>query len=483
MLSTNYEHTTKPVRTRFAPSPTGYLHVGGVRTALFAWLVARQANGEFLLRIEDTDRARHVETAESHILESLKWLELNWDGEVYRQSDNKDVYKSWAYKLLESGRAYADPYTQEELADLRAKVQASKKPFLFREHRPEKTPQWDGSRPLRFKSEPKNYKWSDAVMGSLSTGPEVVDDFIIIKSDGFPTYNFAHIVDDYLMNITHVIRTQEFLPSVPNFLNLYDALAISPPILATLPYVMAPEGKRKLSKRDGAKDILDYKREGYLPEALISFLATLGWNDGTEQEIFTREELLAKFSLGRVQKSGAHFDEQRLLWMNGHYIRELSIDELYMRAEGFWGTGKNAPADRKKHVLALVQDRLKYLSELPGLSDFFFVAPQPDQLAGLFNSPVDKQLKALSRQQVLEMLAASRQKLEATDFNLPSVTEVLNNLLGELNTKPGILFAALRVALTGAPASPPIFDTVVALGKDEVLNRLDTAMDSLKSQH
>src|SRR5581483_11553864 len=200
-------------------------------------------------------------------------------------------------KLVESGRAYADPYSQGELECFREQAKAAKKPFLFRDHRPTEPPQWKEGLPLRFKSEPKAYKWHDEVMGDLSAGPEAVDDFILIKSDGYPTYNFAHIVDDHEMGITHVIRSQEFLPSVPKFLNLYEAMGIDRPVLATLPYVMGPDGKKKLSKRDGAKDILDYKREGYLPEALVSFLATLGWNDGTEQEIFTPEELIKKFDL------------------------------------------------------------------------------------------------------------------------------------------------------------------------------------------
>ncbi|OVE78609.1 glutamate--tRNA ligase, partial [bacterium G20] len=365
MLTSNIEHrTSKSVRTRFAPSPTGYLHVGGVRTALFAWLVAKQANGQFILRIEDTDRSRHVEESEQHIIDSLAWLGIDSDKKPVRQSERLNIYKQWAQKLIDSGRAYADVNTPEDLERLRQKAKEQKRPFLFRDHRPDAPLPWDGSQPLRFKSEPKDYKWHDEVMGDLSAGPEAIDDFIIIKSDGFPTYNFAHIIDDYEMKISHVIRSQEFLPSVPKFLNLYEALEIEPPKLATLPYVMGPDGQKKLSKRDGAKDILDYKREGYLPEAIINFLATLGWNDGTEQEIFSVEELITKFDLSRVQRSGARFDEQRLLWMNGHYIRELPLDELTKKAEDFWPeTVKDSDPTYKKAVLGLVQERLKFLAE------------------------------------------------------------------------------------------------------------------------
>src|SRR3990167_4291666 len=327
--------SSTPVRTRFAPSPTGYLHVGGVRTALFAWLVARQGNGQFILRIEDTDRSRHVQESERHIIDCLAWLGLAPDEGPLRQSERLAIYKSRAEKLIKAGQAYADPTTQQQLDELRAKAKEQKKPFLFREHRPQNPPTWDGSAPLRFKSEPKAYQWHDEVMGDLSAGPEAIDDFIILKSDGFPTYNFAHIIDDHETNVSHVIRTQEFLPSVPKYLNLYEALEIKPPLLTTLPYVMAPDGKKKLSKRDGAKDVLDYKREGYLSEAIINFMASLGWNDGTEQEVFTVNELVKKFRLDRVQKSGARFDEERLKWLNGQYIRELEPGELTKLTKDF----------------------------------------------------------------------------------------------------------------------------------------------------
>jgi glutamyl-tRNA synthetase len=285
------------VRTRFAPSPTGYLHVGGVRTALFAWLSAKQAGGEFILRIEDTDRERHVEESQQHIIDSLNWLGLAPDEGPFRQSQRLEIYQQWAQKLIDSGRAYADPFSREELDKFRDQSKQAKKAFLFRDYRPEKPPQWKEGLPLRFKSEPQAYGWHDEVMGDLSAGSEAVDDFILLKSDGYPTYNFAHIIDDHLMKVTHVVRSQEFLPSMPKFLNLYDALGIQWPTFATLPYVLGPDGHKKLSKRDGAKDILDYKREGYLPEALVSFLATLGWNDGTEQEIYSINELIKKFDL------------------------------------------------------------------------------------------------------------------------------------------------------------------------------------------
>jgi glutamyl-tRNA synthetase len=470
----------KKVRTRFAPSPTGYLHVGGVRTALFAWLVAKQAGGQFMLRIEDTDRSRHLEESEQHIIDSLQWLGIEPHEKPVRQSQRLDIYKRWAQKLVESGGAYADKTSEEQLEELRKKAKAQKQPFLFRDHRPGNPPAWDGSTPLRFKSDPKEYKWHDEVMGDLSTGPEAIDDFIIIKSDGYPTYNFAHIIDDHEMNISHVIRSQEFLPSVPKFLNLYEALEIERPKLATLPYVMGPDGKKKLSKRDGAKDILDYKRQGYLPEALINFLATLGWNDGTEQEIFTDAELIKKFDLSRVQRSGAQFDEQRLLWMNGHYLRELPLDDLLKKAGKFWPpAAKNAEASYKKAVLGLVQDRLKYLAELADLTVFFFAEPKALDVAALYKKPVDKQLQKNppDYKNLLEMVI---EELSGSDFSIKDIQTRLNKLLGSLGTKPAILFPVIRIAISGSSVSPEIFGTLHVLGKQISLQRLKTALQSLE---
>jgi len=403
-----------PVRTRFAPSPTGFLHVGGVRTALFAWLVARQGKGQFILRIEDTDQARGVAGAEQHIIDSLQALGLDYDEGPFRQSDRLDTYKQWAQKLIDAGRAYADPYSPEEVQQFREQAQAAKQPFLYRRHRPDRPPVWDGTQPLRLKSDPKPYTWRDEVMGDLRAGPEVVDDFILLKSDGFPTYNFAHIVDDAEMQVSHVIRGQEFLASMPNYLNLYEALGITPPKLATMPHILAADGRKKLSKRDGAKDVLEYIKEGYLPDALISFIATLGWNDGTTQEIFSRDELIGKFSLDHVQRSGAHFDEQRLKWINGHFIRQMPLDELYKKCASFWPDTAGRGDDYKREVLGLVQERLKYLGELPELTQFFFK-----------DLPVDpklisdhKQLAKLSKDELKQLLGQARQSLEQSAFSL-----------------------------------------------------------------
>jgi glutamyl-tRNA synthetase len=464
------------VRTRFAPSPTGWLHVGGIRTALFAWLIARQANGKFILRLEDTDQAREVSGADEHIMDSLKWLGLDWDEGPFRQSQRLELYKKWAERLAESGKAYADPFSPDELNKFRDQAKAAKKPFLFRDFRPDNPPKWDGTMPLRLKSEPKIYKWHDAVMGDLSSGPEAIDDFILMKSDGFPTYNFAHIIDDYLMNISHVIRSQEFVSSIPRYLNLYEALGFTPPIIATLPYVLGPDGKKKLSKRDGAKDVLDYDRDGYLSEALFNFLVTLGWNDGTTQEIFSRQEILEKFSIDRVQTSGAKFDEQRLIWMNGHYIRQMNIDELYERSKKFWPKEAEAYNDTyKKAVLGLIQERLKYFSEIPELTRLFFV----DFEVNLDLIKSNKKLGAMEEETLKSLLVKSREVLSSSDFSVEDLTNKLNQLLEDTSQSPGILFSLIRIATTWAPASPALADSLAVLGKDRTLKRLDNSIKSL----
>lgn len=472
------------VRTRFAVSPTGYMHVGGVRSALFDWLVARQNNGAFILRIEDTDQARKLEGAVEHILETLKWLGIDWDEgpdnggpyAPYTQSERLEIYKEWGQKLVDIGRAYADPFSSDEVQVFREQAQAKKRPFLYREHRPANPPAWDGNRPLRFKSDPKPYTWHDEVMGELSTGPEVIDDFVLIKSDGFATYNFCHIVDDELMKITHVIRGPEFLASVPKYLNLYDALGIAWPTFATIPWIMAPDGNKKLSKRDGAKDVMAYAKEGYLPDVMLNFLASMGWNDGTEQELFTTNELLQKFSLDRVQKSGARFDERRLQWMNGTRIRSMEPDELYAKVNDFWpAEASEYPEDYKKSVLGLIQERLKYFAEVPELTTFFFkdLPINPELISN------HKQLKKCERADLLQWLQLTEKSLEQSNFSLDDLTERLNALLETTGQKPAVLLSLIRIATTQADASPGLADTLTTLGKEVSMRRLHQQLQAM----
>lgn len=477
--------TSKPIRTRFAPSPTGFIHVGNLRTALFAWLTAQKSDdGSFILRIEDTDQKREAEGATQHIIDSLAALGLNYSEgpdiggphAPYVQSERLEIYKKWANKLIEAGRAYADPYSQDQLNQFRDEATKNKQAFLYRNHRPDNPPVWDGSTPLRFKSEPKDYAWHDAVMGNLSAGKEAVDDFILIKSDGFPTYNFAHIVDDAEMKISHVIRGQEFISSMPNYLNLYEALEIEPPIFASMPHVMAESGNKKLGKRDGAKDILEYFKEGYLKETLLNFIASMGWNDGTEQELFSVQELIDKFSIERVQQSGARFDNKRLLWMNGQWIRRLSLDELYSRCNDFWpNSAKDSSDDSKKKILGLVQDRLKTLADLPVLTDYFFREPVPD--IDMINQ--NQYLSGVDTDQLKSLLHSTIDSLSPVDFEADDLSGTLNKLLETTAQKPAVLFSLIRLCVSWAPFSPSLDQTLKVLGKEQTIARLNRAIESL----
>ena len=472
------------IRTRFAPSPTGFMHVGNLRTALFAWLTARSSGGEFILRIEDTDQKREVSGALEHLMLALKSLGITYDegpdigGQhaPYIQSQRLDIYKKWAEKLISEGRAYADPYSTEEIDNFRATAVSNKKAFLYRNHRPENPKEWDGTTALRFRSNPKDYKWHDEVMGDLTATKDVVDDFILIKSDGYPTYNFAHIVDDAEMGVTHVIRGQEFMSSTPNYLNLYEALNIDPPVFASMPHILAESGNKKLGKRDGAKDILEYLKEGYLKETMLNFIASMGWNDGTEQEIFKIDELIEKFKLSRVQQSGARFDDKRLLWMNGQWLRMLDIDTLYSRALGFWPESANAADEsKKKEVLAAVQDRLKTLTDLPVMTSYFFEKPKPDWTMVEEN----KFLSSLDNSEIKNLLNEALGALEKTDFTDENLESTLNNLLESTNQKPAILFSLIRIVVSWAPFSPALNQTLRVIGKEETLARINTAINSL----
>lgn len=474
------------IRTRFAPSPTGYIHVGNVRSALYPYFLARQNGGQFILRIEDTDQNRFVPGAEDLIIDILKWLGLDWDeGPVgdgtekgdfgpYHQTQRKDTYHKWAMKLVEKGLAYADPRSKEEIQAIKDDARKKHQLFLYRNHRPETETKWDGSCPLRFKvTDPKDYHWHDEVMGDLSAGRDAVDDFIIIKSDGLPTYNFAHIVDDAEMGVTHVIRGQEYISSMPKYLALYDALELPWPKFAHLPHILAPSGNKKLGKRDGAKSVTEYRDDGYLPEAMVNFLACLGWNDGSEQEIFTKNELIQKFSFEHVQKSGARFDEKRLLWLNGQWIKRLSVNDLMNRCQNFWGeAGSKADEAHKRAVLEVVQDRMKTLKDLPALSEYFFRRPEVnwDMLQ------YSKQLKKRDRSDLQKLLQSAYDKLNSIKFDSTDHIQVaLNELLTENNEKPVIMFGIIRFALTWARFSPGLPETMLLLGKDETLARIKIA--------
>ena len=472
------------VITRFAPSPTGYIHIGNVRSAIYPYLLARQTNGKMILRIEDTDRGRFVEGATELIEDTLKWLGIDWDeGPIvggphapYFQSERKEIYHEWARKLIAAGRAYADPTPPETVDEYRKKCNEQKVPFLYRNFRPENPPEWEPGIPLRFKAEPKEYQWTDEVMGEMHTGPEVLDDIILIKKDGFPTYNFAHIVDDYEMGVTYVMRGVEYLSSTPNYLALYEALDIPRPKLVSLPHILAPQGNKKLGKRDGAKSVTEYRTDGILPEAMLNYLACLGWNDGTEQEIYSKEELIKNFSLDRIQSSGARYDETKLFWLNGQWIRKIFTKQgakaLYERTLDFWPeSAKSFSEEYKISVLSIIYDRLKTLSDLKTMTTYFFEEPKIDIDIILQNKFLNKFSKS-ELENLLKITIAKLTNLET--WSADSLQDCLNNLLVETEKKPAELFSLIRIAISFAPFSPALNLTLEVLGRENSLARLNS---------
>ncbi len=474
-----------PVVTRFAPSPTGFMHVGSLRTAIYAWIWAKKNNGRFILRIEDTDKAREVEGSIPHIIESLKWLGIVWDEGVdiggphapYLQSERLDSYKKYAKILIEKGYAYPDPYTEEEIALFRKKAEDEKKAFLFREYRPHVFGVWDEITPLRFKvPDVKTYVWNDAVRGELTAGPEALDDFILIKSDGYPTYNFAHIIDDLEMGVTHIMRADEFIASTPKFLSLYDALSIVPPIFVTLPPILSSEGKKKLSKRDGAKDILEYRTEGYLPGAMINFLAFLGWNPGGEKEIMTTNEIVSLFEIEKIHKAGAMFNDEKLLWMNKEHIRLQTKEEQLEHVTGYF---KEYNLTLLERLLPTVIDRISLYGELTAIevSEFRFFITQPAINMESLQKIVwkDKDLDEARMH-----LDALKTLLEMADFSTPATIKEIIMPYAEANGRGNVLWP-LRMSLSGQEKSVDPFTICYVLGKDEVISRLTrilTAIDS-----
>ena len=477
------------VITRFAPSPTGYIHIGNVRSAIYPYLLARKNGGRLILRIEDTDRKRYVEGATELIEDTLNWLGLEWDegpivggpNEPYFQSERKDIYHAWAKKLIDAGRAYADPTPPEVIEGYREECNKKKVPFLYRNFRPENPPEWEPGIPLRFKAEPKSYKWTDEVMGEMKAGPEVLDDIILIKKDGYPTYNFAHIVDDAEMSVNYIMRGVEYLSSTPNYLAIYEALGLDRPHFVSLPHVLAPTGNKKLGKRDGAKSVTEYRTDGVLAEAMLNYLACLGWNDGTEKEIYTKEELIESFSLDRIQNSGARYNEVKLLWMNGQWIRRIFTEEgaeaLYARTREFWPeSAKDYSDEYKLKVLSIIYDRLKTLSDLKSMTEYFFKDPRID-VDTLTNN---KFLKKLSESEIETLLKKTIAKLtDLKEWTTDSLQDTLNELLAETKKKPAELFSLIRLSVSFAPFSPALNLTLETLGKEISLSRLNAVARSI----
>lgn len=495
----DHNNNTPQIVTRYAPSPTGFQHIGGIRTALFAYLWAKKNHGQFILRIEDTDKSREVEGAIQHTIDTLKWLEINYDygpdaphpewGSA-RQSERLAIYTEWAQTLVDKGLAYPDPYSSEELQAFRDLAQQEQRPFLFRHHRPDTIGEWDGTQPLRFKvPEIKRYTWTDTVRGTLSAGEEMLDDFIIIKADGYPTYNFAHIIDDHLMGVTHVMRGEEFISSTPKFLSLYDTLQLPRPEFVTLPPIMGPDGKKKLSKRDGAKDILEYHADGYLPSALRNFLALIGWNPGTEQELFPGQELVEAFSIDKIQKSGGAFNEAKLKWMNHKYLlaarpkdgtrSEFRFDYVKSALPETILRKSQYSDDRLKRIIPTIFERIHNKIEVREAAE-----------AGEYNWIFDKITydttllqwkKDATTQAASPRLEHAKTLLETADFSsADSIKNALWDYAEEVGK--GELLWPLRVALTGQERSPDPFTCAFVLGKTESLSRVDVAIQKLANQ-
>ncbi|MCA9349078.1 glutamate--tRNA ligase [Candidatus Saccharibacteria bacterium] len=466
------------IRTRFAPSPTGMLHIGSLRTALFSYLWARKNNGEFIVRLEDTDQARIVEGAAEQILSSMGWLGMDWDYGPDKpspefgsciQSERNDDYTRYIQALLDSGVAYYDWTSPEQLESLRAQAQANKQPFVFRKNMATLEGE-TGKAVIRIAIPDQTViTWTDHVKGLQSWRGKDIGDFVAIKSDGFPTYQFANVVDDHLMEITHVIRADEWLSSTPKHLFLYDAFGWQRPEFAHVPPILGPDGKKKLSKRDGAKDAAVYATEGYLPEAVMNYLALLGWNPGTDQEIFSPDQLVSVFELSRIQKSGAKFDPVRLDWMNGMHIRNMDPSKRLELAESWWPK-EAVQSDKayKQRVLDLVYERLKKFADLAEYSRFFFARAMAVDV-----QEIEQETKFTPEEQA-NLLVATIDLLQASDFTETDLEHRLYGYAKENDLKVGKYFMLIRLMITGSRFSPGLFETLNTLGKAEVLERLKT---------
>ncbi|MBP7831657.1 MAG: glutamate--tRNA ligase [Candidatus Pacebacteria bacterium] len=494
-MSDTHKDGAKKVVTRFAPSPTGYMHIGGVRTALFAWALARQNNGTFILRIEDTDKEREVEGSIQQIIDSLKWIGIDWDEGIdiggpageYLQSKRIDRHTEVAKQLVAKGLAYADPYSAEEVEAFRKKAEEEKRPFLYRDHRPENPPIWDGTKPLRLKvTNIKAYEWNDLVRGKLSAGPEALDDFILIKSDGYPTYNFAHIVDDLDMGVTHILRSDEFISSVPKFLSLYDALEITPPLMAILPPIMSPTGNKKLSKRDGAKDALGYRDEGYLPSALLNFLVLIGWNPGDDTEIITPEEFIKMFDVTKIQRSGGGFNEEKLNWINKEHMKRLPQQEQFDFVLKFISSDfVNACSEQKiARVLPMIIERISYgkqASEMEEKGELDFLIKQPTLDLAILNwNGKQNNAETITHLEAMKRILTDEIPESGADDTITAeaAKETIMKYASGLAQR-GASLHPLRYALTGLASSPDPFSVIYMLGKTESLSRIQIALDQL----
>jgi len=461
-------------RVRFAPSPTGALHIGGARTALFNWLFARHTGGEFCLRIEDTDRERSTKEFERSILEGMRWLGMDWDGEPVYQSQRMELYKEHVKRLLDEGKAYPCTCTAEELQAKREKAMAEGRKPKYDGTCREKPVHPDRPAAIRFKAPLEGTTtFHDICRGTIAFENKELDDLIIARSDGTPTYNFTVVVDDVTMAMTHIIRGDDHINNTPRQVLLYQALGYPIPEFAHLPMIHGPD-KKKLSKRHGATSVIEYQTMGYLPEAMVNYLARLGWSHG-DQEIFTREELVEKFDLMSVGSSPSVFDTEKLGWVNAQHMLGKTDDEIAALAKPFIEDLGLRIGDMGYAARALASEREKArtLKELADLSSFYFRGDiEIDEKAG------SKWLTGDGR----ERLVAMREKLGAAgDWSEEGLAQLFETALKELDCKMLKVAQPLRVALTGSTASPGIYEVLSILGKENSLKRIDAALMSFKS--
>jgi len=499
------------IRVRFAPSPTGPLHIGGVRTALFNYLFAKKHGGTFVLRIEDTDQNRYVEGAEDYIIESLNWCHIPFDegpgkNEMfgpYRQSERKYLYKQYADQLVASGKAYYAFDTAEELEFHRKDHEEKGKTFIYNWHNREKLTNsislsaedvntrisQGKDYVIRFKS-PKDQMLilSDMIRGEMTIDTNVLDDKVLFKSDGMPTYHLANIVDDHLMEITHVIRGEEWLPSLALHYQLYDAFGWGKPAFAHLPLILKPTGKGKLSKRDGDKlgfpvfplDWTDpqsgelskgFKEAGYFPEAVVNFLAFLGWNPGTEQEIFSLVELIEAFDLERVHKAGARFDPDKIKWYNHYYMQNQSNDALAKSFKSIRPELSAVNEDFIARVIGLMKERATFVSDFWELGHYFFVTPSD------YN---DNALKKAIKGDTVEILSQLKKQIQSVEhFSREGLQENIKGWITANGIGFGKVMMPLRLALVGDLQGPDMFEIMFLIGRDETLKRIDNLINCL----
>ena len=467
----------KPI-VRFAPSPTGYLHIGGARTALFNWLYAKKNNGTFLLRIEDTDTERSEQKYVDQISDALQWLGLSWDDDVVYQSSNIERHQSVVNSMIENGTAYRCFLTKEELDSLRQKSEQNKEVFrvpkTYRDYTESQQQDLvDQGKPftVRLKIPDGVTEFDDLVYGNIKVNNSDLDDFIIARSDGTPTYNFVVTIDDSDMNITHVIRGDDHLANTPKQILVYKALGLNVPTFAHLPMILGSD-KKRLSKRHAATNVQEYRDKGYTSEAVLNYLSLLGWNPDSEQEIFNLDNLIDSFNLEQVQKKPATFDEKKLLWVSGQHMANISIDIIISELEKLnpnWGEGQSN--QYKNDVLSLTKDRSKTLTDLMEISDTFFI----DHV--VYDMGIkDKIWNEVSSQIIDDLLSAINIE---DNFDKQTLESIFENLMNQHDLSLGKLMQPVRFALSGLTYGPGIFDTMLLLGKDTCVKRLSESMKEL----